>query len=141
MVLTFLEKFNADQLLQPIPSFNDKNFLYFLVHVNQVYLHWIGKLALDAHKDYIIESDVTTLNQVKVLFKATDELMESFFKKYDDQWDLKINKFFSNRQINTTPLELFTHVITHEFHHKGQMMTMARLMGHIPPDADVIRFP
>jgi len=33
-----------------------------------------------------------------------------------------------------------THVMTHEFHHKGQIMTMGRMLGYTPPDADVIRF-
>lgn len=33
-----------------------------------------------------------------------------------------------------------THVMTHEFHHKGKIMTMGRMLGYTPPDADVIRF-
>jgi uncharacterized damage-inducible protein DinB len=43
-------------------------------------------------------------------------------------------------KIKLTALELITHVITHEFHHKGQVMTMARLSGFTPPDADILRF-
>ena len=38
-----------------------------------------------------------------------------------------------------TPLQLFTHTITHEFHHKGQVMSMSRLLGYVPVDADIIR--
>ncbi|RZK68975.1 MAG: hypothetical protein EOO92_22520, partial [Pedobacter sp.] len=43
-------------------------------------------------------------------------------------------------RVDTTVTSLFTHVITHEFHHKGQIMSMMRLIGYIPPDADIIRF-
>jgi uncharacterized damage-inducible protein DinB len=50
------------------------------------------------------------------------------------------NTLSRNRQVSATPLQLFTHLLTHEFHHKGQIMTMCRLLGHIPPDTDVIRF-
>ncbi|TKC09723.1 DinB family protein [Pedobacter frigoris] len=42
--------------------------------------------------------------------------------------------------METDAYGIFTDVITHEFHHKGQAMTMARLLGHIPPDTDVMRF-
>nr|WP_261382294.1 DinB family protein [Mucilaginibacter achroorhodeus] len=41
--------------------------------------------------------------------------------------------------LNLSPLELFTHVITHEFHHKGQLVNMSRQLGYIPVDTDVIR--
>ncbi|WP_244950894.1 DinB family protein [Pedobacter suwonensis] len=37
------------------------------------------------------------------------------------------------------PLQLFTHVITHEFHHKGQIMSLSRHLGYTPVDADIIR--
>ncbi|WP_372850566.1 DinB family protein [Pedobacter sp.] len=30
--------------------------------------------------------------------------------------------------------------MTYEFHHKGQVMTMARLLGNTSPDTDVMRF-
>ncbi len=40
---------------------------------------------------------------------------------------------------NTTPFELFTHVITHEFHHKGQVLSLSRHLGYIPVDTDIIR--
>jgi uncharacterized damage-inducible protein DinB len=38
---------------------------------------------------------------------------------------------------SATPLQLFTHVMTHEFHHKGQLLSMFRILGHVPPDTDV----
>jgi uncharacterized damage-inducible protein DinB len=28
-------------------------------------------------------------------------------------------------------------VTTHEFHHKGQIVLMARVLGYFPPDTDV----
>ena len=35
---------------------------------------------------------------------------------------------------------LFTHVITHEFHHKGQLLTLSRILGYVPPDEDIIHW-
>ncbi|RZL05047.1 MAG: hypothetical protein EOO89_27250 [Pedobacter sp.] len=45
-----------------------------------------------------------------------------------------------DKYIETDSYSIFTHVITHEFHHKGQSMTMSRLLGHTPPDTDILRF-
>ena len=38
---------------------------------------------------------------------------------------------------STTPLWLLTHTETHEFHHKGQIVAMARHLGYNPPDTDL----
>ncbi|MBB6674699.1 hypothetical protein H7C19_28865 [Cohnella nanjingensis] len=37
-----------------------------------------------------------------------------------------------------TPVQLLLHTVTHEYHHKGQVVTMARQMGYIPPNTDVL---
>ncbi|RSK47607.1 hypothetical protein EI291_14730 [Hymenobacter rigui] len=36
-------------------------------------------------------------------------------------------------------LHVFTHIIRHEFHHKGQMLNMSRQLGCTPVDTDAIR--
>ncbi|MFI5159066.1 MAG: DinB family protein [Sphingobacteriales bacterium] len=41
--------------------------------------------------------------------------------------------------LTRSPFELFTHVTTHEFHHKGQVVSMSRQLGYTPVDTDVIR--
>ncbi len=38
-----------------------------------------------------------------------------------------------------TPRWLFTHTVTHEFHHKGQVVAMGRLLGYPPPETDLFR--
>ncbi|MEP6627343.1 MAG: DinB family protein [Ginsengibacter sp.] len=52
----------------------------------------------------------------------------------------KISGMLPDRgKITTKSLSLFFHVITHEFHHKGQIATMCCIMGYPPPDTDIIR--
>jgi uncharacterized damage-inducible protein DinB len=38
-----------------------------------------------------------------------------------------------------SPAFILLHVVTHAFHHKGQMASMFRLLGHPPPDTDLQR--
>jgi len=40
--------------------------------------------------------------------------------------------------ISMTPAKLLMHTITHEYHHKGQIVAMARQMGYVPPNTDVL---
>jgi uncharacterized damage-inducible protein DinB len=64
-----------------------------------------------------------------------------FLKKYSDDYRRSLTREIKRKGITLTltPLQLFTHVITHEFHHKGQILTMSRTLGYIPVDTDVIR--
>jgi uncharacterized damage-inducible protein DinB len=38
-----------------------------------------------------------------------------------------------------SPAFILLHVITHGFHHKGQLVAMLRLLGHPAPDTDIQR--
>jgi uncharacterized damage-inducible protein DinB len=39
-----------------------------------------------------------------------------------------------------TPALVLHHVVTHAFHHKGQIVAMCRLLGHPAPDTDLNQF-
>lgn len=45
----------------------------------------------------------------------------------------------NGQQKNASILKLFTHVITHEFHHKGQIISLKRHLGYIPAVTDILR--
>jgi len=68
--------------------------------------------------------------------------MEKFLKEYAENiYQLRVlNIKNGSDKISVTLLQVFTHVITHEFHHKERIMPMGRKLGYIPPDADIIRF-
>jgi uncharacterized damage-inducible protein DinB len=55
-----------------------------------------------------------------------------YLEKYNDDLNMPIME-------GATPLQIFTQPFTHEFHHKGQLVLMCRLLGYIPPDTDVRR--
>jgi uncharacterized damage-inducible protein DinB len=39
-----------------------------------------------------------------------------------------------------TPALVLHHVLTHAFHHKGQIVAMCRVLGHPAPDTDLNQF-
>ena len=140
-VFTFLGNDLNEQLFIPLPTFNNKTIAYMLIHVANTYISWIENFTMDKNRSFYDDQNLSDLVQIKSLFEEVDSFMGSFLDQYENSPDQQFANYKSeNRYVTATILELFTHVTTHEFHHKGQVMTMCRLLGHVPPDADIIRF-
>lgn len=140
-MLGFIAKEADAQLVNPLKEFNGNNIRYLLVHIANTYKHWAANFAMKKDLPYADENNVKDIATIQKLFDEADELMMAFLDNFPDL-DLQITNTVRSGTITitVTPLELFTHMITHEFHHKGQIMTMCRLLGHVPPDTDVIRY-
>ena len=140
-MLGFITNEAGAQLVSPIKEFNGNTIGYLLVHIANTYKHWAANFAMQKELPYVDEHSIRDIDTIQKLFDEADELMEQFLDNFPDL-DLKITNTVRSGTITitVTPLELFTHMITHEFHHKGQIMTMCRLLGHVPPDTDVIRY-
>ena len=110
-----------------------------LVHIANTYEYWIIKHTLKKDIDFTEYSAKNTIDEVMELFDSIDNEIFNFTSKYElskfDPFDLELNGITKS----VTPIELFTHVITHEFHHKGQILSLSRHLGYIPIDTDIIR--
>lgn len=129
--------------VKPLPGFNDNSMRDTLLHVANSYRSWLGRLAqgqpYPAYQPGAVP-DVTTL---RGLFQEIDGLVASFcaaIGEGDWQSPEYVSVASIERPLRLTPLELFMHIVTHEFHHKGQVLTMSRHLGYTPVDTDVIRF-
>lgn len=130
---------NAD-LLKPVAEFNNNTITNLLVHTANAYLHWLVFFDTQTPVDYFNDEHVDSLDDIKAIYQIVDEQAVAFLDKYQLNYSQPINQYTrSGKALLTTPLQLFTHAITHEFHHKGQVLTMSRLLGYIPADTDVIR--
>lgn len=127
-----------------MPAFVDKSIRDLLVHIADTYRGWLGAFGLNQLRQPLEADNYTSFHEVQSLFDAqVDPLVAVFTHAFANTPDQPLTITLPGQGAPTmtlTPLQLFTHVITHEFHHKGQIMTMSRLLGHIPPDTDVIRF-
>ena len=139
VVLTHLEQMGPAALTMPVPAFNNKHLAGMAIHISNVYVHWIGNFALQQGLSYLDESEPATIQNLKDGFARADNVMELFFREFKETLLTELSNTINGRLVNTTPLTVFTHVCTHEFHHKGQMMSMSRLLGHVSPDTDIIR--
>ena len=55
--------------------------------------------------------------------------LNSMLARYHEEWTTP----------HRTPAFILMHVITHGFHHKGQIVAMLRLLGYPSPDTDLQR--
>jgi uncharacterized damage-inducible protein DinB len=59
----------------------------------------------------------------------------------DQQFNTDAELHFSDGDIAVrTPALIVHHVLTHAFHHKGQIVAMCRELGHPAPDTDLNQF-
>ena len=140
-VLNFIETEVRGDIDIPVPEFNNKTIKWMLVHIANTYLSWSRRFAFNTTVAFYNAEDVPGLWAIRTIFSEMDLLMIKFFIEFEITLFEPIKGEASNgRVVNSSALELYTHVITHEFHHKGQIMSMCRLLGHEPADTDIIRF-
>lgn len=138
----YCETFSTTELVKKLDTFNGGSIRNFLIHVVNVYEFWVGNFVLSKALPYTQPEAISSMEEIKRVYSQVDRLIQSFIQRYTNQWNDQLTgmDFRKERSITVTPLLLFTHVITHEFHHKGQILSMSRQFGYVPPDTDVIRF-
>ncbi|WP_412467201.1 DinB family protein [Pedobacter sp. KLB.chiD] len=130
---------SEDDFLTNNSSFGRGSVRNLLVHIGQTYCAWIGERALGIKQEFLPFESYRTLRTCQTYFKQVDEYIALFTEKFkgNELQELELDKNGAILIVN--PLQLFTHVVTHEFHHKGQIMSLSRHLGYTPVDADIIR--
>jgi uncharacterized damage-inducible protein DinB len=141
VLLHYCSQISPAHFIQPIENFGHSSIRNLLVHVANSSLYWLAEYALQKPVSYGKADVLNTVNQLKPLFGTWDDLMIEFIKTFPDNsqpitgWVKWVKK-----DLTVTHLQLYTHVITHMFHHKGQILSMSRHLGYTPVDTDVVRF-
>ncbi|MBB6733929.1 DinB family protein [Cohnella zeiphila] len=139
-MFTFLEELPLQLLHRPVPDFGHGTIMRTHAHVVDCYRFWLGSFAfkkLNEHRDISVTERVD-VKYVRERFTEVDELVQRFLDEYSDRWSESIeqDESWKGYPKTATPLLLLTHVEKHEFHHKGQIVTMARHLGCPPPSDD-----
>ncbi|GGF18473.1 hypothetical protein GCM10010954_16540 [Halobacillus andaensis] len=78
---------------------------------------------------------------MRSLFHQVDGLGEGFLHEYETNPSLTLKAVsWQDHELEVSVLWLFTHTMTHEFHHKGQILSMVRHLGCEPIDTDVVLY-
>jgi uncharacterized damage-inducible protein DinB len=113
------------------------------MHTANTYLHWLlyfGMKQQPTYYDYE-SNDISTVAAMRTVFDKVNQTVEEFLAYFEADYFTKVTNIIpsTGKESTIEALTLFTHVTMHEFHHKGQIMSMGRILGYTPPDADIIR--
>ncbi len=110
-----------------------------LVHIANCYEFWIAKSALKKEVVFTAYPSKNTMADIEAVFASVDKEVLEFIDRYASRELESIQVSINGTEKSSTALEVFTHVITHEFHHKGQILSLTRHLGYVPADTDIMR--
>lgn len=110
-----------------------------LVHVVNTYQFWIGYHCFGRDMDYTAYESVMDMHQCREIYRDADRLVQELVDGFDQRYDQNILRRSKDRINELSPFRVFVHVTTHEFHHKGQILSISRHLDYLPADTDVIR--
>lgn len=108
-------------------------------HVAECYQWWVGNVGLRRAEHEDVEGG--SVRALRDAFAAVDDVVEEALATFDD---LDAPVPWTSPEGNRQTLSrrwLLLHPITHEFHHKGQALALARVLGHAHPgvpDTDLV---
>ncbi len=139
MLLQYCETISATDFCEENSSFGRGSIRNLLVHIANTYEFWLGKEALQQEIEFTPYEAIRNVEETRALFAKIDKLVEEFITYFGRSYLTNLRLHVNNADIKANPLKLFTHVITHEYHHKGQILSLSRHLGYTPVDTDILR--
>lgn len=123
-----------------LPNFGHGSIRNLQVHIFDTYNGWLLQFARQQPRERPNRADYSNVAAVRKGFSQTDAMVESFLSEFAGTLDQPLTRPHPSFPdgLTVTPRWLFTHTVTHEFHHKGQITDMCRHLGHPTPDTDLI---
>ncbi|OBR68188.1 damage-inducible protein DinB [Paenibacillus oryzae] len=135
----FCETLTPTDYVKEIETLGGVSIRSLHVHVADCYRVWLGNRALGKSLPKITPKSVGNVQSMREIFKNTDELVYEFLNDFKIKWDPTIHVSWQSDSVELTELWLFSHTITHEFHHRGQIVKMGRQLGYIPPKMNLAK--
>jgi uncharacterized damage-inducible protein DinB len=120
------------------PDFAFGSLLGIYGHIASCYLRWVEDVGLGRERRGVEASDVAALRRV---FDEVDAIVDEALGTFTDV-DAPMPWTFEDGDEDVLSRRwLILHPITHEFHHKGQALALARVLGYPhpgSPDTDLV---
>ncbi|MGO0062665.1 DinB family protein [Brevibacillus fluminis] len=143
-LLDFCSEIKPEDFTRRIDGFGDLCMRDMLMHMADCYHAWLGSYLLLRTKKPITAKDALAQigpEEIRERFAQADAYVKDVLTEFAGQMEVPLTRDIPWRVAQTltlTPGKLLMHTVTHEYHHKGQIMSMARFMGYTPPNTDVL---
>ncbi|EPD81789.1 MULTISPECIES: DinB family protein [unclassified Paenibacillus] len=135
----YCETFSPTDYVKEVETLGGVSIRSLHAHVADCYRVWLGSRALGQSIPKIKPESVDNVQEMREVFKKADVLVDEFLGDFKNKWDPSVQAPWQSDSVELTELWLFTHTITHEFHHRGQMLKMGRQLGYIPPKMNLAK--
>ncbi|MDP2871799.1 MAG: DinB family protein [Bacillota bacterium] len=141
-LLDYCSSLPAEVLTERREDFGLGSMRGALVHIADCYRSWLAKTVFGRDVPRFDPRGFDNVASITKLFGETvDPLVDEFLTAYGGDrlaapLELHV-PWEAEGPFVVSPLWLMTHVITHEFHHKGQVVSLGRMLGYPPPETDL----
>lgn len=123
---------------EPIPGFGHSSIWKQFVHILTCEEGWVQDLQDKTFAGWGDEDCPT----METLVAAKNRISQATRTYLHDLSEEQLNTTLGKRPVDwggdlRSPAFILLHVITHAFHHKGQIVAMLRILGYPAPDSDL----
>jgi uncharacterized damage-inducible protein DinB len=138
LVLDHLSTLPSDDYGREVSGFGFATLREQAIHIFNCEGFWVHTLQGLRYTDRTV-GDCPALAGVRLMQKQASQSTNAYLSTLtDQQLEADTELRFSDGGVYVrTPAFVLHHVLTHAFHHKGQMVAMCRLLGHPAPDTDL----
>ncbi|WP_336781771.1 DinB family protein [Paenibacillus illinoisensis] len=139
LLFRYCEEITQEDYVREVELLGGASIRNLHVHVADCYRVWLGVCALQQSIAQVKPQSIENVGDMRQLFKRTDDLMQQFLRDFRNEWNPEVRESWHSDSVELTELWLFTHSITHEFHHQGQILKIGRHLGYIPPKMNLAK--
>ncbi len=141
LVLDHLSTIPGRDYAKEVPGFGFSSLRAQVIHILNCEGFWIRTLQSVAFEDERPD-DWLDVSDARVLQREVSQKTLNYLSCLtDQQLNAGTQLFFPDGDTAVrTPALILHHVLTHAFHHKGQIVSMCRILGYPAPDTDLNQF-
>ena len=141
LMLDHLSTISASDFTRELPGFGIPTLREQVIHIFNCEGFWIHAIQGLTYRDRN-PTGCPSIADARLLQREICEQTLAYLSGLTDQ-QLNSNtelRFPDGETAVRTPAFVLHHVLTHAFHHKGQIVAMCRVLGHPSPDTDLSQF-
>lgn len=139
VLLSHAAQLPAEDFTRPLAGFGQPSVRDQLVHIAFVEEAWIKALQGIRYEPWRPEE----FQSLAVIVAATNDVRHTTAAYIERLSESELNAPVQPGEQwagpPRSPAFIIQHIVTHAFHHKGQVVAMCRILGHPAPDTDLQR--
>jgi len=141
LMLDHLSAISESDYTREVPGFGSPTLREQVIHIFNCEGFWIHALQRLTFRDRN-STDCPSVADARLLQRGVSEQTLAYLSGLTDQ-QLNRNtelRYPDGSRAVRNPAFVLHHILTHAFHHKGQIVAMCRVLGHPAPDTDLSQF-